>query len=233
MKTFLLFLFFATAAFTAEPTKEELIAALKEDPSDPSALYNLGLMNYLAEDFAGAIKQWKTLQTLDPEDWRVREKLVQAYWAAGDKTAANAEITALREARNSKKYEELTKKEFFICDQFQIGKIRAFVLEYYELKGERPLSWKFILRSGDEDLDHRFSVGSYPAATAIAREQGTIGPDERQYHLDGYWNNGSHATYGFYRGRPDYQNVRNQVQQIIKGEMQPVSSMTPPASKAE
>lgn len=232
MKTFLLLFFFASAAITAEPTKEELVAALKEDPSDSWALYNLGLMNYLAEDFDAAIKHWKNLQTLNPDDWRVREKLVQAYWGAGDKKAANLEIAQLREARNSKKYKELAEKEFFICDQFQIGKVRAFVIEYYELKGERPLAWKFLLRSGDEDLDHRFSVGSYPSATDFARAQGTIAPNERQYHLDGYWNDGSHATYGFYRNRPDYQDIRNAVQQIIKGEKQAMSSMTPQAPKA-
>ncbi|WP_395741327.1 tetratricopeptide repeat protein [Prosthecobacter sp.] len=237
MKTILILILFATfsatATFAADepPTKEDLIAALKQDPSDQSALYNLGLLNYLEDNYAEAIKHWQTLRTLEPTDWRVREKLVQAYWGAGDTKAATTEIAALREARDSKKHPELSKKEFFICDQFQIGTIRAFVLEYYDLKGDRPLAWKFILRTGDEDVDHRYSVGSYDTATAVARELGTIGPNERQYHLDGYWTNGSHATYGFYRNRPDYQNIRTQVQQIIKGEMQPISSFTPPATQ--
>lgn len=233
MKTLLILALLTTTALAEEPTKEKLVTALQKDPADSWALFNLGLMNYLAEDFAGAIKHWKTLRDLEPTDWRVREKLIQAYWGAGDAKAATAEVAELRNARNSRKYEALAEKEFFICDQFQIGKVRAFVLEYYELKGESPLAWKFILKSGDDILDYRFSVGSYTSATEFARAQGTIGSEERRYHLDGYWDDGSHATYGFYRNRPDYQDVRNEVQRIIKGETKPVSSMTPQGSQGE
>ena len=143
------------------------------------------------------------------------------------------EIAELRKARESGKHTELNKKGFFICDQFQVEKIRAFVLEYYELKGDRPLAWKFILKSGEKSFDHHFSVGSYPSATEFARAEGSIGPKERRYHLDGYWNNGAHTTYNFYRNRPDYQEVRKEVVLIIKGDQKPISSMTPQNLKGE
>ena len=133
----------------AEPAKEELRLALKENPKNSWALYNLGLMTYLEQDFKTAAKHWKALKELEPSDWQVREKLIQAYWGAGESESANSEIAQLRKARESGKHAELNKKGFFICDQFQVGKIRAFVLEYYELKGERPLAWKFILKSGE------------------------------------------------------------------------------------
>jgi tetratricopeptide (TPR) repeat protein len=217
MKTFAFLAFLATTAFATEPTREELAAALRANPSDMDALYNLGLMDYLTEDFAGAIRHWKALRALNPNDWRVREKLVQAFWGAGDKEAAVAETAELREARKSGTFPELTAKEFFVCDQFQIGEVRAFVLEYYDLKGDRPLAWKFLLKSGHDYLDHRFSVGSYETSTKFARAEGTIGPQDRLYHLDGYWANGSHVTYEFYHNRPDYLDVRKQVQQIIEG----------------
>lgn len=233
MKTFALLAFLVTTAIASEPTREELMAALRANPSDAEALYNLGLMNYLAEDFAGAIQHWKALRALNPNDWRVKEKLVQAFWGAGDKAAAVAEIAELREARKSGKYPELTAKDFFVCDQFQIGEVRAFVLEYYDLKGDRPLAWKFLLKSGHDYLDHRFSVGSYETSTKFARAEGTIGPQDRLFHLDGYWANGSHVTYEFYHNRPDYLDVRKHVQQIIQGQKGPVSSMTPSGPKPE
>lgn len=223
MKTILILALCTVSIVSAEPTKKELTDALREDPSDSWALYNLGLMNYLNEDYDGAIKHWKTLKKLEPADWEIREKLIQAYWGAGQKKAANSEIAELREARKSGKYRELTEKEFFICDQLRVGKVRAFVLEYYELKGERPLAWKFILKSGDDDLDHYFSVGSYPSATAFARSEGAISENERRYHLDGYWDDGAHATYGFYRNRPDYQEIRKEVRRIINGDQKPIS----------
>jgi len=211
-----------TLASSERPTKQELHVALKKDPKSSWALYNLGLMTYLEEDFKTAAEHWKTLKELEPTDWQVREKLIQAYWAAGNSKAANAEIAQLRKAHKSNEHTKLNKKVFFICDQFQVGETRVFVLEYYELKGERPFAWKFILKSGEETLDR-----SYPSATEFARAEGSIGPKERSYHLDGYWRDGSHATYNFYRNRPDYQKVRKEVEQIIKGEKKPVSSMTP------
>lgn len=234
MKTLLIFITLLAAALTAgEPTKQELSAALKEDPKNSWALYNLGLMTYLEDDFKAAAKHWKALKELSPSDWQVREKLVQAYWGAGESDSANSEIAELRKARESGRHPELSEKGFFICDQFQVGDIRAFVLEYYDLKGERPLAWKFILKSGDEALDHHFSVGSYPSATEFARSEGSIGPDERRFHLDGYWVDGSHATYNFYRNRPSYGDVREELQRIIKGEQKPVSTLTPQKTEGE
>jgi len=213
-----------TLASAERPTKEELHIALKKNPKSSWALYNLGLTTYLEDDFKTAAKYWKTLKELEPTDWQVREKLIQAYWGAGDSKAANAEITQLRKARKSNEHTKLNKKGFFICDQFQVGETRVFVLEYYELKGERPLAWKFILKSGEKTLDHHFS--SYPSATEFARAEGSIGPKEYRYHLDGYWNNGAHTTYNFYRNRPGYQEVRKEVVRIIKGDQKPISSMT-------
>ena len=152
MKALLIFALLTATAVVAEPTKEELLAALRDDPSDASALYNLGLMNYLEDDFSGAIKNWKTLRSVDPDNWRVREKLIQGYWGAGDVKSARSEIEELRKTRESGKHSELNEKAFFICDQFQVGEIRAFVLEYYNLEGERPLAWKFILKVGEHSF---------------------------------------------------------------------------------
>lgn len=229
MKKFITIIISAlTVSLAAQkPTKEELQDTLNKDPKNSWALYNLGLLTYLEDDFNGAAKHWKALKELEPADWQVRGKLIQAYRAAGENKSANEEITQLRKARESGKYDELNKKEFFICDQFQVGKVRAFVLEYYELKGERPLAWKFILKSGEKNLDHYFSVGSYPSTTEYARAEGSIGPKERQYHLDGYWKNGAHKTYSFYRNKPDYQEVRKEVMQIIKGDQKSISSTVP------
>ena len=233
MKALLLFALLTATLAAQEPTKEELTAALQQDPKDAWALYNLGLMNYLSGDFEAAVKNWKALKEIDPVDWRAREKLVQGYWAAGDGKSASKETDELRKARESGKYRELNEKAFFICDQFQVGKVRAFVLQYYELTGERPLAWKFILKSGDETLDHHYSVGSYLGTTDFARAEGSIRPDERWFHLDGYGGDGSHATYNFYRNRPDYETVRQEVQKIIEGTLKPASATTPRAPKTE
>lgn len=234
MKIFpILIAMMTVSAVASGPTKEELLAALRADPSNSVALYNLGMLNYLADDFEDAAQYWKTLAGLEPTDWEVREKLIQAYWGLGNSEAANAEIAVLREAYQSGKHLELNEKGFFICDQIQVGKIRAYVFEYYEPKGKRPITWKFRLNSGEETLDHYLSVGSYPSATEFAREEGTIGPDEHKFHLDGYWSDGSHVLYGFYRNRPPYQVIRKEVQRILEGTQQPVSGTRPNSAKKD
>ncbi len=216
-----------------KPTQKELADALKLNPTNSWALYNLGLLNYLKDDYKEAIKHWKTLKKLEPLDWDIRMKLIQAYWGAGQTKAANLEITELRAARDTGKHKDLTEKGFFICDQFQTGKVRVFALEYYELKGERPLAWKFILKSGDDTLDQHFSIGCYPSATEFARAEGAIGPKDRRYHLDGYRKGGAHKTYGFYTNRPDYGKIRDEVRRIISGDQKSISSMTPQKEEGE
>ncbi len=223
MKKFLIiFTILATTVLASGPTEEELLAALRENPSNLGALYNLGLMNYLAGDYDGAVRNWKALKKLDPTDWQVTEKLVQAYWGAGDSESANLGIAQLRAARESGKYPELNEKAFFICDQFKIGKIRVFALEYYELTGDRPLAWKFLLQSGGQTLDSSIAVASFSSP-----KEGTTGTGRHPFQLIGYSADGSRATYSFYKTRPDYAIVRSEVQQILQGNRKPTSVTTP------
>lgn len=223
MKTFILFFsMLVTTVVASGPTEEELLAALREDPSNPVALYNLGLMNYLAGDYSGAIKNWKALRDINPGDWQVTEKLVQAYWGAGNSESANLEIAKLRAARESGNYPKLNEKDFFICDQFEIGNIRVFALEYYELTGNSPIAWKFLLQSGDQTLDSSIAVASHSSPS-----EGTTPMDQRQYHLNGYSADGSRATYSIYRTKPEYAVVRREVQQILQGIQAPTSVTTP------
>ncbi len=233
MKTFLVSILLTLSAFSEEPTKQELMEALQENPSNTWALYNLALQNYLEADFDGAAQRWEALKNLEPEDWQVREKLIQTYWGAGKSSKAVLETKELRDARESEEHKELNEKEFFICDQFQTGEIRAYVLEYYKMEGERPLALKFKLRIGEQKVDHYFSLGSYPSTTTSMRRNGDIGPDDESYHLDGYWDDGSHATYHFYRNRPNYADVREHVIRIIEGKKESISSTVPIPPKDE
>ena len=47
----------------------------------------------------------------------------------------------------------------------------------------------------------------------------------RQFSLDGY-SAGSHYTYGFYDGEPDYALVRNDVEKVLRGEKHPITQST-------
>mgnify|MGYP000047141011 CR=1 FL=1 len=190
-------------------------------------LYNRGLQAYLDGDPAEAVACWGRLRELSPSDWRLREKLIQALWADGRFDEAGEEIAGLIRARESDQHEALREREFFVRDQFECAGIRVFALQYFALKGERPLLWKFVLRSGEETLDRHFSVGSYAATNAAMRAMGAIPADGRGYHLDGYRAGGVHETYVFFKGEPDYAGVRHAVAEILAGRRDPIASTDP------
>src|SRR5690606_37198900 len=112
-----------------------------------------------------------------------------------------------RKQRASGKDEALSERTFFIRDQFVVGDVRVFTLEYFELTGDRALLWKFIPRRGKDALDPHYSLGSYAGTNESMRANGDLREGERAFHLDGYWQNDDHATYGFFKGQPQYSMI--------------------------
>ena len=226
----------ACALFAQAPTKEELNAALKENPENRSALYNLGLLNYLDGAAEESIDPWIKLESLEPNDWQLKAKIIQAYSASGQKEERELRIKELRRLRSSGKFPDLSEATFFIRDQFQAGEFYVHVFDYYDMNAEwrmGPIAWKFYLTKDGEDVERFISLGSYDSTTQIAREMGDIGEDDRIYHLDEYWSDGSHATHGMYKNKPGYDPIKPKVVQILKGEASPRSSSQPSANHSE
>jgi len=227
MRAILIIPFLVASLLAEEPAKTEAKQALKENPNDPGALYNLGLACYLSDEYTEAIQAWERLEKLEPGDWQLQAKLIQAYWAAGKEKDAAKRIEALRKARAAGSDTDLSEQKFFIRDQFVVGKVRVFTLEYFELEGDHALLWKFLPRDGDNKvLDRHFSLGSYAMTNELMHANGKVGPNERGFHLDSYHTNGTHQTFGFYSGQPDYGVVRKQVTQILENKLESISSTT-------
>jgi hypothetical protein len=70
------------------------------------------------------------------------------------------------------------------------------------------------------------SLGSYSYVNALVREENASGP--RMFHLDAYYPDNVHETYGFYEGEPSYEETRELVLSILRGERKPISGTTPP-----
>jgi hypothetical protein len=61
--------------------------------------------------------------------------------------------------------------------------------------------------------------------TEFAREIGEIAADQRIYSIDGYSDGGNtHETYALLKKQPTYDEFRDMVVRIVKGETQAVSS---------
>lgn len=86
--------------------------------------------------------------------------------------------------------------------------------ELYELKGDRALRYVFsILNKTEDGEEWRISMGSYKTTNAVWREMQNPRPKdhERLFHLDGYFKNGAHATYGMFFPEPSYDDIRAKV----------------------
>jgi tetratricopeptide (TPR) repeat protein len=213
----------------AEKKYPEALAAYKDaltkDPKNPTLLYNAGLMAYLGDKPKEAVEFWSKVKAIEPDNWRVRGKLVQAYQAAGDAKQRDAERDELFKLRKEAKDEELKTLAHYCRDQFSVGKNRVMVLEYFELEGDRAVRLSFlVLKPGSQDIQERYTLGSYRQTNDIAREHGEIKPNQRLFHLDGYFQGGrSHRTYGFYIDEPKYDAIKKAVQEILEGKREATS----------
>jgi len=202
--------------------------ALAIIPGNPALLFNGGLAAYSSNDFATATDLWKRLKTIDPFDWQVRTKLIQAYQAQEKTTERDAERTELLGMWKAGTPDELKQQKEFCREQLRVNGRKVMVFEHFELTGERALRYVFsVLDDTEKAEDFRISLGSYEMDNAIWREttKPPPKPGERLFHLDGYFK-GSHATYGFFTPEPSYEQIRARVIQILQGKIKPISSST-------
>ena len=165
----------------------------------PDAYWNLGLWQSAAARPTEALSAWQRYRQLQPGDWHVRAKLIQAHQALGDTVGRNLERDALLALRATKKDKALARVREYCREQFRVGSTAVMAFETFEPKGDRRVFLTFyVMDSTGKSLGH-FSLGSYDVTTAVARSTGSIGPKDRMYHLDWYEGN-AHATFGFYRG---------------------------------
>lgn len=201
--------------------------ALKLEPKHSDALYNAGMAAHLGGKPAKAAEFWQRLKVDRPEDFQLHAKLVQAYEAVGDsvkRDRTRAEIKVLHSKLDEKTRAE---RDSFCRDQFLAGGRRILVFEYFELSGQRPVRYSFIVLTSAGKEDYHLSLGSYEETTKIARELGEIGPKDRIFHLDGYYEGGRrHSTFGMYNVEPKYEDIKRSVIQILEGKKKPASSMT-------
>lgn len=194
-------------------------------PVDSSVLWNLGLAFAAIGEHAKAIETWQSYRKIAPDDWQARAKLVQSYQALGDLKARDEEIKSLYEYRKNSSDPKVNTAERFCREQAVMGKRSVFVFEYFSPSGDRKQFLRFCVLNKKGDVDYYISLGSYDTTTQIARELGEIPKNERMYHLDEYTDN-RHATYGFFKTKPDYEEVRPMVVSVLEGKLKPTSGTT-------
>src|SRR5262245_6573611 len=153
---------------------------LETDPDNRTALYNAGMAAYLAGQPAFSVEYWGRLKALEPNDWRVRSKLIQAYEAVGKRAERDAERAQLYQLRATTDDDELKKARHYCRDQFAIGPTRVMAFEFFDLVGETPIRYSFdVLDESGQGVVARYVLGSYAQTNAIALETGQLQTGQR------------------------------------------------------
>jgi tetratricopeptide (TPR) repeat protein len=200
-------------------------------PNNPSLLYNAGMAAFFTKDFATALEMWQHVKKDNPADWTIRAKLIQTYQALKklpERDAERAELFAMWKKGEPAEF----KHEIEYCrEQFEVNGKQVMVFEEFELKGNRAIRYVFsILDETGKAEEFRISLGSYDTTNGIWTELQNPKPKEgeRLFHLDGYFKDGSHTTYGMYPPpEPSYDQIREIVVKILENKFKPLSSSTP------
>jgi len=89
-----------------------------------------------------------------------------------------------------------------------------FAVEFGPLAGEYAKVFLFFLVY--EDCERKvFLVGSFNYQTELARENGSIGPEERRYHLD-LFDPEEHHTLEFRTQAPRYEEMREMALNLLR-----------------
>jgi len=211
-------------------------ASIKADPDAPRAHHNLGQTYQTMGKHKLAMESFRKAVQLDPDNWQARAKIIQGCQALGDLKARDAEREKLFAQRTERKNPSLMRAAMYCREQFVAGGRNVMVFEHFELVGERALRYVFyILKPKVDEIDYKFSLGSYRMTNAIARESGSLKPGQRLFHLDRYTDRG-HATFGMYYREPSYEETRTMIVKVLEAEaadkpIQPQSSLEYPARK--
>lgn len=197
--------------------------ALALEPRNAQALFFLGMLAMEEGKPEEALEAYEKAAELQPDDWRTRARLVQCHQALGNKEKRDAERESLLRLRRAGKVDQ----EYFVREQFQEGGRKVMVVENFELKDDWARRYEFqVYEPGTDKPAFVISLGSYSYVNALVRKENASGP--RMFHLDAYYPGNVHETYGFYEGEPSYEETRELVLSILRGERKPISGTTPP-----
>jgi tetratricopeptide (TPR) repeat protein len=192
------------------------------EPGFALAHYNAGQLRQLRGEPALALECFQKAADLEPQDWKTRAKLVQMHQALGNKKQRDTEREAVLLLHQAGKVD----KDYFIRDQFQESGRNVLVVENFELEGDWAKRYEFQVYEPDKEQPaFVVSLGSYAFANAFVKEKDPSAP--RVFHLDGYYPGNVHETFGFFQSEPSYDETRELLVSILRGELKPQSSSKP------
>lgn len=190
------------------------------EPDNPGVLWNLGVWYFETGRLSEALDTWNALRVIDPDDWRVRAKLVQIYQALERFDQRDLERAALWSLADT------IDAAMYCRDQFDVDGRRVMAFEYFEPGGANRVVLRFAVLGDDGEEVYHYLLASRESTTLMAREAGQIGDGERMYHLDRQ-KDGVRSSYGFYMRQPSYDTVRARVERAMRKLANPIGEESP------
>jgi Flp pilus assembly protein TadD len=202
------------------------VKAFELDPTDAANAVDIGYFARHRGDFRGALDYFQRATHLNADDWTAKTYVIQMLQALGELEKSDTHVRELYDLRARGAIIALTEATHFYREQLDLDvrgrNVSILVSEFFEMRGD----WarKYVFTIYNERGEKRFgeiSLGSYEFTNEAARALGDIGPDDRLFHLDGYWGDGEdavHTTLGFFVNEPSYDTVREKALAILADE---------------
>jgi tetratricopeptide (TPR) repeat protein len=203
----------ALAAFKTAKSKIS-----KDTDSYITVLYNIGLLEYLNENYPVAEQAYQELLTLTPNDFQTYAKLMQVHYARKEYMKA-APLREKLYAAHANGLLQDNLQDMFCFDQFKWNDKMIQVFERYaEPEGKVYYKHIFYVVNQNGDIEYSIQTENSP----VSMEQG--GPK----YLLGMRKGNSHYTYNVGVEQSfSYEKLKRQVIDILDGKIKPAAATHP------
>ena len=185
-------------------------------PQSPGAFMNLGLAAAESGDHRLALLAWSRYHEMVPHDTKAFGKIIQAHQALGQLKERDEVRDQLIAYRSALPPEQRERFAFYVRDQFDVAGQHFMVLEYFEPRSPMRLYYKFAAVDNNHKEIYDFTLTSSDSETAVARQLGQIGQDDRIYGLDKN-EEGKSTVYDLLTTAVSYDEVRSLVIDAMEG----------------
>ena len=216
------------AALQANDSRKALAdfqTVLQSDPNNTAA--NLLASTAAVELFQGplAVQYAERAKQLDPRNWKIHTTLVAAYSSAGMKEQRDGE-RALLEEMHKTGASDARLATGFLVEMFPVAAYRVDAVEYFEPVGKFHTYYRFLVRQADGHRVWEIDVESddFDQKSWAAAHGERAGAGERQFQVTGHGDDGNSVDYRVFSGKPDYDNIRVMVVEILRSRGVPGAS---------
>ncbi len=117
--------------------------AVAADPRCVECHLSLGDALLASRQFTAALAAYGEVLQLDGDDYRARQRSVQACYGMADYAAAEAHERALHKLYERGKVYGLSAREGYVVDEFSVGDLTVQAWEYFPGKAPEGVEWSF------------------------------------------------------------------------------------------